>query len=53
MTAREHRGGGNRIIGGGGGESKTVFWGGGFMVCFPSPEFSNPPLFFSEMSDKL
>ena len=32
-----------------GGGSKTVFWGGVLWYVFPSPEFSTPPLFFSEV----
>ena len=39
-------GGGKRIIGGG---VQNCFWEGVLWYVFPSPEFSNPPLFFSEV----
>ena len=40
MTGREQMGG-NRIIG----EGPNRFWGRGFMVCSPPPEFSTPLCF--------
>ena len=40
-------GGGKRIIGGG---VQHRFWEGVLWYVFPSPEFSHPPLFLSEIS---
>ena len=39
FPGREQPGGGERVIGG---VVQNHFGAGGFMVCFPSPEFSTP-----------
>ena len=49
MTGCEHMGSGNRIIGGG---VQDCFWGRGFMVFSPPPNFPSPFVFLREREKK-